>query len=352
MPKKLRDEITSSDTVYIKNNHRDKTVLAMSNELGLDQSVIRQYMEFCKLSEKKVYWTEEEINTLKELAETKTASYIANKIDRAERQVKFKAKQMGIIITQEVRHWTSFELDYLSRNWGNKSLESIAKTLKRTPCAVQGKAQHLKLGPTSSHSEELTLQEFSKLSGITEDRIRGVLSRKHGFPLIRKRVTPKRYRLFVRTYAALSWMQRHKDLWDATKVSIYLFTIEPNWLKEKKEQDRNSELNTKITKVNWTQRETDLLKLYIEEGYDIATISEKLNKSKEAVYGKICRLGYGYKVNRFYKGKDFKFIRENYLDMTDKQLAEVLGRSERSIKKHRHMLGLSRCKRGKEDTQE
>ena len=97
MPKKLRDEITSSDTVYIKNNHRDKTVLAMSNELGLDQSVIRQYMEFCKLSEKKVYWTEEEINTLKELAETKTASYIANKIGRAERQVNFKAKTFEII---------------------------------------------------------------------------------------------------------------------------------------------------------------------------------------------------------------------------------------------------------------
>ena len=49
--------------------------------------------------------------------------------------------------------------------------------------------------------------------------------------------------------------------------------------------------------------------------------------------------GFAYKAPQFWKGKDLKFLQENYLNMTYEEIADILGRTEKAVSAKASELG-------------
>ena len=80
-------------------------------------------------------------------------------------------------------------------------------------------------------------------------------------------------------------------------------------------------------------------------------IGKAINRSGSSVRSKAVELGLK-KKNYFLTCKDLNFIRDNYQSMTSKEIAEAIGRSERSVQKKIHAMRLTKKVKGIEWTPE
>jgi len=97
-----------------------------------------------------------------------------------------------------------------------------------------------------------------------------------------------------------------------------------------------------ITRVKWKEEEKELL----FDCYSTHYVDEILylfpERSKNSIILMAEKLGLDNAYNRKYTEKDNLFITENYLELSDKEIAKVLNRAPQSIKEHRRKLGLKR----------
>lgn len=62
-----------------------------------------------------------------------------------------------------------------------------------------------------------------------------------------------------------------------------------------------------------------------------AEIASLINRSEWAVANLLRSRGFAYKAPQFWKGRDLKFLQDNYLYMTYEEIGEVLGRTEKAV---------------------
>lgn len=337
-------KLTEEQLDYIKNNYPSKSIHTLKKELNKPWETIRNALVSMGIEVNiEKAWTNEEIEQLRILADKYEVAEVAKRLDKTINSVYLKARKLNIVFAMSPRKWSDDDKSYLIENWGQTSVETLAKNLKRKPQAVMQQAHKMKLEHLYCLTDSLTLTEFQLYTGISRDRIINTLL-KYDFPLNSKRLTSKKKIYNVDIDKALKWMESHQDLFDGSKVSEDIFIPEPKWLTEKRRKDRvdKTNINYQVKKTNWTDEEISYAKSLLGIGLSHEEIAKKLHRSKQSVQFKLAKNGQAYKSSKFWTGKEFKYIRENWEKQSDKEMAEHLKRPVKSVEYHRLELGLKR----------
>lgn len=183
------------------------------------------------------------------------------------------------------KKWTQEELEYLEDSWGFISLDTIKNNLQRTELAIFNKVYKLGLG-RSQYAGGLFYSptQVAEILGKCAKEIyrlcdEGVIKARR-----RKLVNERFYQIHVDDL--MNFLRDNPDQWDSRNVELYAFGIEPDWMKEKRRQDM------KIPRLNkpWTPEEERRLIFYVNAGYPMKEIAEKLDRTVNGIYKKAHKL--------------------------------------------------------------
>ncbi len=289
-------------------------------------------------------WTEEENALLKKLAIDTHYEDIAKIMHKSPNVIYLRAKRLGITLIQDRRTWTNEEENYLIEHWGVDAIEKIAKDMQRSIYSIRVKATRLGLGHMcKANTEKLTVAVISYYLGVSHERITETW-KNYGLKLKKKKVTKKYSYYCISIEDLMEFLKNHQDLWNANYLELNIFGVEPDWLTAKRRKDA---LNPPIEYRTWTNDEiklaTDLLKI----GYDYELIAERLHRTPGSVAYKLRSLGYSYRLSKYWKGTEIKYLKEHYEDMTNEEIADHLNRSSKAIESKAGELGVSKLTRKK-----
>lgn len=238
--------------------------------------------------------------------------------------------------------WSKEKEDYLAENWGCISIPSISRNLNKSKYAIQLKAQRLKLGPFLKSGEYLTVNQLFKAIGRTGGTAY-VLQKwlKLGFPLKKRKVNTCSFNV-IYLDDFWEWAEEYRMHIDFSKFPEYALGAEPDWAEDQRMADEAfvkykttpwtpgedamlesllksyrytyKELSFRLLRTEgaikrriydlklkhwpirqpqrskWTkEQEKTVIKMY-NKGYRSAVISEHMEKSEQAINGKIERL--------------------------------------------------------------
>lgn len=186
-------------------------------------------------------WTEEEYQLLEKLTmvDKKTPKEIAKILGRTEDAIIIKINRRGLQIqTNDKRFWTKEEETLLSDLWGTEPFETIAKKLNRTVSSIKNKAFLLGLGSVIENNYNgLTIKDISDLLGVNINTISVSwigLGLKYKVQKISK---SKSYR-YVEIKDLYEFLEENQNIWDSRNLEKNILGAEPEWLKEKRIRDR------------------------------------------------------------------------------------------------------------------
>jgi transposase len=183
------------------------------------------------------------------------------------------------------RHWTQEEIEFISENWGLKSVPEIAKTINRTPLAVQQKAQELCLGPTKEATEYMTASQVAKIMGVGINTVKRWI-KMHGLKARRKVVFMKQKIYIISLPKLLVWLKENQDKWDSRKVELHSLGPEEPWLKEKRKRDINAPHKHK----KWSEEEDKIVRSLYQAGYSYEQIAKRLGRSYKSIVHRVGKL--------------------------------------------------------------
>lgn len=286
-------------------------------------------------------WSKDEIETLKKLSEKYHISEIAKKMNKTENAIYLKAKKLGITLIQDRRKWTKEEEIILEELWGYQSIESIAKKLKRTPISLKEKALKMNLGSMiKNNGEFLTISDINELLNVSRDRIT-ITWVKLGLNLKKKRLTKNRTYYVVTLDDLIAFLKENQNEWDSRNLEKNILGEEPEWLIKKRMKDLDE---NPLWYRKWTEEEIKKAESMFKLGKDYSEISLALGRSEWSVSNLLRNMGYSYRISRYWKGKEIKFLRENYMNMTYDEIAQILGRTEGAVKYKANELGFQKRK--------
>lgn len=291
-------------------------------------------------------WTKEDIETLIILAEDMHYEDIADIMGRTTNAIYLKARRLGITLIQDRREWTKEEEDYLKEFWGLKSIEFIAKKLKRTINSLKVKAVRMKLGPMIMNNfDVISITGISELLGVTRDRITNRWY-KLGLKIKNKRLTNKKVYYVVKWENLMAFLEENQNEWDSRKLEYYMLGIEPEWLKEKRKRDLKE---NPLWYRRWTEEDILEVELLFKKNKNYQEIAEVVERSEWAVANILRNMGYSYRLPMFWKGSEFKYLRENFQNLTHAEMAQELGRTTKAVSAKCEELGYLKRVRVRED---
>lgn len=190
--------------------------------------------------------------------------------------------------TRHTLKWTDEELAYLQDNWGNVSLDTLARRLQRTKVAVYGRAKKLKLGPALAAAGAYTTTELAEMLGVADSTVyKWVQSgemKAHKFSRENGRYA---YRIY--DYNFLKWAEKNQSRFTTNNLPDYIFGDEPQWLKDKRKFDLKNPNAT--VRSWWTIKEEKKLISMVNSGmYSRQDLANYFKRGVKAVNSKILRL--------------------------------------------------------------
>lgn len=171
------------------------------------------------------YWTDEEIEYLRENYQTKSALEIGKAIDRTENAVFVKCNKLGFkkMITDE-------QVDFIERNICNMSVVDIAKTIGKTPQSVRSKMFRSDIPTIKYAYDGMTMSECALVVHKADSVI--------GRTWVKRGLKYKRINSYnmVANREFIRFCKENQDLWDATDCEQYYF-LECDWFEEKRKRD-------------------------------------------------------------------------------------------------------------------
>lgn len=284
-------------------------------------------------------WTEEEIQTLKELSDKYHYTEIAEIMGKTENSIYLKARKLKIILIQDRRKWTKEEEILFQELWGNQSIESIAKKMKRTVFSLKVKAVRMDLGPMIRNNYDvITISDMVDLLGVSRDRITNTWVNL-GLKLRNKKLTKKCSYYVIEWEKLLEFLENNQNEWDSRCVDEYMLGTETEWLKQKRNRDR---LENPLWYRKWSELEIMKAESLFKIGKDYDDIAKIINRSEISVANLLRNMGYSYMMPQYWKGKEIKYLRENYDNMTYSEIADYLGRTEKAIGAKAEELGFQK----------
>lgn len=330
-------EFTDEEIQYIIKNWGKESPHSMKKKFGCTWYAV------CKIAEKNGLeiptsneWTKEEIESLKLLSTKYHYSEIAKIMNKTENAIYIKARRLGITLIQDRRKWTEGEETLLSDLWGTKSIETIAKTMKRTIFSLKVKAVRMGLGPMVRNNYDLiTVSDMCDLLSVTRDKIT-ITWINLGLNLKKKKLTSNMSYYVITWNDLMTFLENNQNEWDSRCVEKNMLGAEPEWLKEKRIRDIEE---NPLWYRKWTEEEIKQAEKLFKSGKGYLEIAEIINRSEWAVANLLRNMGYSYMLPQFWKGKELKYLRENYENMTYSEIAEELGRTTKAIGAKAEELG-------------
>lgn len=97
----------------------------------------------------------------------------------------------------------------------------------------------------------------------------------------------------------------------------------------------------------WSAEEDNLLRSVYEIWPLDDTVELFPNRTRQAIISRAIKLNlHAYIDTKYYSEQEEAFILNNYQNMSDDEMANILGRSKSSIKNHRALMGVYRTQRG------
>lgn len=286
-------------------------------------------------------WTDDDIKALKELSETEHYTVIAKILGRTENSIILKARRLNITLIQDRRKWTKEEEVLLSDSWGYQTIESLAKKMKRTVFSLKVKAVRMGLGPMIRNNYDLiTISDIVDLLGVTRDRITDSWV-KLGLNLTQKRLTKDRSYYVITWGDLMDFLEQNQNEWDSRNLECNMLGSEPEWLQAKRERDK---IENPLWYRRWTEEEIKKVENLFKLGKNYQEISEAVDRTEWAVAYLLRNMGYSYQLPQFWKGKELKYLRENYQNMTYSEIADHLGRTTKAIGAKAEELGYQKRK--------
>jgi hypothetical protein len=233
------------------------------------------------------------------------------------------------------RLWSEEELQYLEEKWGNVCIDYIAKKLDRSKYAIRIKADKLKLGDSRLSGDKISLNQFSKATGICVYTIKERWM-KHGFKVSKiKQGRFKTNKIDLNEF--WKWAEKNKELVNLAKWEEGILGVEPDWVKEKRKADLMNPSKTNWNR-KWTPEEDKLLeeklKLY---RYTYKNLSEEFNRTESAIKRRIYDLVIPYRPIprdthiKWTEEENNKMIELHSKGFSSVTIAKVLGKTQLSI---------------------
>lgn len=176
------------------------------------------------------------------------------------------------------RRWTEEERNYVIENWGEKSLDYIAKKLNRTAKAIISFSEKNKLGSPYKRNYISTI-EAANMIGVDQTTIIhwiNAYNLKANFKALKSR---KKYLIDIDNFR--KFLKENQNLWKSNGLEEYALGKEESWLKEKRKKDSN--IITEKLGSEWTIKEVHKMNKLIEEGKTLREIAEILNRTYKSV---------------------------------------------------------------------
>lgn len=350
MGRRIFDE---AEKQFIRDNYNVMSINKIAQQLNATWAQIkRELTEMGINSYKGMYWSEEEIKKLEKMAQHSSMKAICKALGRSYQSVYDKARRLGIVVRLEQgRVWKEEEVKQIVEAWGEVQVETIARNLRRSPGAVKRKAREVGLPPLTEAWKDLLVTQAGRALGISPRCIYDTWQKK-GLPIKYRKLSRNLKWRYVELKDLLKFMKEHPNLYDAGKIEPNALGHEPAWLQEKRLKDIASKdhLEMHVKRKKWTKEEKDLLALFIKSGASYDDICRRLNKSRTSVTRMVTGLGLGFRYKKYWQPHEIQYLKDNYMDMTYKELAEKLNKTETSIalKCNRYGLQKRRDKRNEQ----
>lgn len=239
---------TEDEITKLKELSKTKKISELVNELNRTSSSIKamaKKLGINVITDRK-NWTEEEYKHLEKLTmiDKKTPKEIAEILGRTEDSVTIKINRRGLQIqTNDKRFWTPEDEIILSDLWGTESYETIAKKLNRTVSSIKNKAFLLGLGSAIENNYNgLTIKEISDLFGVNINTVSvGWISL--GLKYKVQKITQSKSYRYVEIKDLYEFLEANQNIWDSRNLEKNILGAEPEWLKEKRKQDKEQNLD-------------------------------------------------------------------------------------------------------------
>lgn len=232
---------------------------------------------------KKVIWTENEVSTLIELCKKhKTITFISKRIPtHTKTEIRTKCKSLGLEYKYEKVQWTESELTSFKKDWLDDSVSTstLLRRYDRTLISLQKMATRLQLGPRPYDDSYLTVRDIMKEMNVSKDRVRSWI--RNGLKCHYSKTSPKRY--LIDQNDLLEFLENHQDLFDASKISDYLFYYTPKWLSKKKAEDSAQNLSKKIHHTEYTESELKRIDFLFKMGKSNEEIAKRVDRTPAAI---------------------------------------------------------------------
>lgn len=184
------------------------------------------------------------------------------------------------------RKWTDEEIEYLEMKWGNVSIDSICKKLKRTKSSVKTKVHRLKLGAFTDNGNYITFYCLTEMLGYKDGYSRKRLLNDK-LPVHYKRINKKIKVVYLNEF--WKWAEENKYILDLSKLERGSLGEEPKWVEEKRKQDNQRKL--KYITGKWSKKDDEYLMFLLKQHkYTYEEISEKINRKNENIRKRISEL--------------------------------------------------------------
>jgi len=173
------------------------------------------------------------------------------------------------------------ESEYIEDNWGKVSINGIAKSLNRSIGGILNKKGRLGLGPFLESGEYITINQFFLAIGRTGGNDYALKCWvKKGFPLKTKKVVNYGFKI-VYLDDFWKWAEEYRMCIDFNKFKKNALGAEPEWVNDQ----RNADIAFSKYKVTpWATKEDNhlksLLKLY---KYTYSQLSKSLYRTEGAI---------------------------------------------------------------------
>lgn len=335
----MKKVFSDEEKKYIIDNWGLVSIYKMKEKLQCSWNTIANYGREMGLplpTQEHIAWNDKEIEQLRELAPKMHYKKIAKKLGRSYEAVYQMGRKLGITLIQDSREWTLEELVYLRENWGKEKIEILAKHLRRNKSAIRQRALQLGLGSAVKTDIELILvSDICEILDIPRDRVMNTFVN-HGLFLRKKWISNKKFYYYVLYDDFITYLKNNQDTWDSRNLELYALGIEEEWLKEKRRRDTKDDLQWH---KEWTKDEIQKAVDIFNYKKSYQAVAEELNRPLGAVKRVLRENGLSYRLPSFWRGSEFKFLRDNYQTMTYKEIGIHLNRTEKSVAKVARTLG-------------
>lgn len=183
--------------------------------------------------------------------------------------------------------WTEEEIETLKNLWGEKTPDAIGRILERSTGGVIGKAKLLHLGSYLEASEYLGMHQVTEIMGVDSHVPVRTWIPKYNMPFVYRRIRGNlRFRV-IRLEDLMKWLRDNPEAWDSRKVKPYALGTEPPWLKEKRAADNKRP--EKPTGTKYTAAEDSAILIGRATGKGYKEIGARIGRSAASVQARADR---------------------------------------------------------------